>query len=72
MSSNATLSSISYDYDYDKIKDAQKFAKKTKNEYLEALIEGFLFENDPEYRHIMYQAIVDGVSRAKKVWNLTP
>ena len=64
-------SSKNYNYDYDKIKDAREFAKKTNNEYLEALIDGFLVENDPEYRYDMYVAIVEGTKELKEIykWN---
>ncbi|MFQ6072436.1 MAG: hypothetical protein ACE5KT_07030 [Methanosarcinales archaeon] len=48
-----------YKYDYNKVKEARELAKKTKNEYFEALIEGFLFENDPEYRYELYCMILD-------------
>ncbi|MFQ6055274.1 MAG: hypothetical protein ACE5KT_08420 [Methanosarcinales archaeon] len=66
--SGKSLVKSEYDYDYDMVKEAQLFAKKTHNDYLEALIEGFLFENDPKYRHTMYQAIIEGTAELKEIW----
>lgn len=47
-------------YDMSIIADAVKIAKKTKNVYLEDLIEGFISEKeDQQYKNTLYKAIVE-------------
>lgn len=58
-------------YDMDKIAEAKRFAKKTNNFYLEDLIEIFITESDPEHRGAIYEAIIDGTARLKRVWGYT-
>ncbi|MFQ6073245.1 MAG: hypothetical protein ACE5KT_11190 [Methanosarcinales archaeon] len=59
-----------YEYDLDKIAEAMEFAKKTNNDLLEDLINGFILEKDPEYKYDMYIAIIEGTERLKKVWGI--